>query len=527
MSASCALATPHALATRAGIDSFAAGGNAIDAAITAAAVLTVIYPHQCALGGDLFALVRTPTQKAVSVNGSGVLPRRVDVEAWRRKYSQAPATGPDSITVPGLVAGWRSLAQLGARLTPKQWLAPAIALASDGATVSASLARGLGLRQQFIKADPGLAAVFSHNGDIKKQGDIFKQPALAATLAAMAGGGLEVFYQGPIAQRLAHGLQALGSVIEADDLAAHQSLLTAPLALEKQGLRILTSPPNSQGFVFLETLAALLVCGRSLDRMNDELDLTLAACLMAAGDRDRYLGDPTTSAVPLDQLLDDAQLKARLAGRHQQAKADAQRVAKAAPAHGDTVAVCAMDDDGNAVSLIQSVFQSFGAGLLEPATGIIMHNRARGFSLDPKAANEVKPGTRPAHTLVPVLIEEGDEVSAVVGTMGGRAQPQILTQILPAVLRSDQPLAESLAAPRWVFGAADMDFASLGVAYEKHAPGFWRDRLAMAGLPLHQVATGDERMGHANIVRRRRQGGLESAADPRSDGSGAVYERAA
>ncbi len=526
MSVSCALATPHELATKAGIDSFAAGGNAIDAAITAAAVLTVIYPHQCALGGDLFALVKTPTKNTVSVNGSGVLPRRVDPEAWRRNYREAPAMGPDSITVPGLVAGWRSLGQLGARLTPKQWLAPAIALASDGAAVSASLARGLVLRQQVIKADPGLAAVFSNNGDLKKEGETFKQPALAATLAVMAGEGLEAFYQAPIAARLAQGLQALGSVIEADDLAAHQSVLAAPLALAKEGKRILTSPPNSQGFVFLETLAALLICGRSLDRLNDELDLTLAACLMAASDRDRYLGDPQISPVPLDRLLDDAQLKARLASRNP-AVADARRIAQSAPAHGDTVAVCAMDDDGNAVSLIQSVFQSFGAGILEPATGVIMHNRARGFSLDPQAANAVKPGTRPAHTLMPVLIEEGGELSAAVGTMGGRAQPQILTQILPAVLRSDQPLAESLAAPRWVFGAADMEFASLGIAYEQTAPAFWRERLAMAGLPLHPVAAGDERMGHANVVRRRRQGGLESASDPRSDGSGAVYARAA
>ena len=498
-----AVTTPHALATEAGAQAFAAGGTAIDAALAAAAALTVVYPHQCSIGGDLFALVDDGTGRVWSVNGSGAAAAAMTADALRARSGEMPDSGPDSVTVPGVVAGWQTIHGLGARLSIDRLFAPAIRAAADGVPVPASLARGIRFRRETLLRDAGIRHVFLPDGEPLAEGAVMRQPQLARTLEGLARDGLDDFYRGSLGARLVNGLQHLGSLLNTADFAAHHTELEDPLTLDHLGFQIHTSPPNSQGFMLLEAIAALDALGIDIDPLGPNARFLLHALLLAAEDRDKYLGDPRRTALPWDEVLAPATVRRRLMARV------AGRPAKpvptpSIPAHGDTVAVCAMDSNGVAVSLIQSLYQTFGSGLLDPDTGIIFHNRARGFSLAPGAPNEFAPGTRPAHTLLPVLIRRDAHTVAALGTMGGRAQPQILAQIIPGSLDAHTPLADVLGAPRWVVGARDMQFARPTVAIEAMAPGELDTILKVENLDVARIPAHDERLGHAQIVRRAR-----------------------
>lgn len=502
------VASPHAEATRAGLHALERGGNAIDAALAAAAVLTVVYPHQNSIGGDLWALVAEPDGAIRAVNGSGAAPADVDVEALRARFHEIPDAGPVPITVPGVLAGWEAIAGFGSRLGLEAAIAPAVELARDGIEVSHSLAVGIRSRLDLLAADPGMRAVFTDDGEPLAEGAIVRQPALARSLEAIAGEGVSAFYGGAVGTAFVAGLRSLGSPLTGADLAAHESLLPDPLELAQGGHRFVTAPPNSQGFVLLEMLAAL-------GTLEPEPAAAVQAALLGIDDRDAWLGDPARSRPPLERLLDPEEAAARLRAR------GAAPLLPVEAARGDTVAVVALDGEGRAVSLIQSVFQTFGASVLEPETGIVCHNRGRGFSLRPGAPNELAPGTRPAHTLVPLLVLAGGEVVAAIGTMGGRAQPQILLQILRGALDRERPLEETLAVPRWVTGAKDIGFDAQTVALEVHADDDVEAALAAAGLPVARVPRYDERVGHAQIARVG-PAGLEAASDPRSDGEAGV-----
>lgn len=513
------IATPHVLATRAGLEAYAAGGNAIDAALAAAAVLTVVYPHQCALGGDLFALVALPDGQCRSVNGSGAAPAGMRIEELRTQHEDMPDSGPIPITVPGIVHGWQAIHGLGASLSFARLLAPAIAAARDGVPVSGSLERGIQHRLAVVARDPGLSARFLADGKPLRRGMSLRQPELSVTLERLADAGPADFYSGSLAAMLVGGLRRLGSVLSESDLAGHRTQLEAPLTLALGEFELQTSPPNSQGFVLLEALAALQAVGESWETMTPGSRQLLLALLTAIADRDRYLGDPRRAPVPLDRLMQASALRERLRALERGATSGSPGKP---PAHGDTVAVCALDGNGTAVSLIQSVFQLFGCGILEPRTGVIFHNRGRGFSLRRGAANELLPGTRPAHTLMPLIVRRAGRVRAALGCMGGRAQPQILAQLLPAALKEREPLAAALRRPRWVVGGRDIDCARPTVAIEADAPAEWDESLRAAGYDLKRIPALNELVGHAQAVRLRDDGRLEGASDPRSDGEAAV-----
>ncbi len=311
-------------------------------------------------------------------------------------------------------------------------------------------------------------------------------------------------------------------MLSAADFAAHRSDVCAPLRLAYRDAQIHTSPPNSQGFVLLEAIAALDALGIAIEPRGSAAPALLQSLRMACEDRDRYLGDPRRVRIPLDQLLAPSMLKQRLAARIAGQRLE-EPGAGSNPPRGDTVAVCAMDSQGTAVSLIQSLYQCFGAALLEPVTGVLFHNRGRGFSLKAGAANEFVPGTRPAHTLSPVLIHRGRRAFAALGTMGGRAQPQILAQLIPAVFDGRVAPSEALCAPRWVVGARDIDFERPTVAIEADAPAALDTALRIEDLDVARIGARDERLGHAQLVRVGSDGALEAASDPRSDGSYGVF----
>jgi gamma-glutamyltranspeptidase/glutathione hydrolase len=511
-----AIATPHAMATEAGAQAYRDGGNAIDAALAAAAVLTVVYPHQCALGGDLFAVVGSGSAESKSINGSGASAAALDVQDIRSRFTAMPDSGPVPITVPGLVGGWQAIHSLGARLPWVHLLTPAIRAAREGIPVSRSLENGLQKRQELLLRDPGLRARFFVGGTALRQGDVLRQPELAATLQRLAETGLRDFYTGEVASQLIEGLHALGSPLAAADFASHRTETTRALRLELGELAFETSPPNSQGFVLLEALAAV---GTWVLRRDGDPSRVLRALLIAIEDREKYLGDPLRSPVPLDRLLDPNALQQRLAPRQM-----ASLPQQSPPAHGDTVAVCSLDEDGVGVSLIQSVFQLFGSGILEPRTGIICHNRGRGFSLNPGAPNALAPLTRPAHTLMPLLVRRGPRLEAVMGTMGGRAQPQILAQLLGGVLDRQTPLVTTLRAPRWVAGSLDIDFQEPTIAVESDAPASFAEALQAPGFAQQRIAPLSEIVGHAQVIRVTGAAQLEAASDPRSDGAAVVTE---
>jgi gamma-glutamyltranspeptidase/glutathione hydrolase len=514
-----AIATPHALASRAGAQVYAAGGNAIDAALAAAAMLTVVYPHQCALGGDLFAVAALPDGRSRSINGSGAAAAQLNVEALRSTFDEMPDSGPVPITIPGVVGGWQALHDLGASLDLARLLAPAIEAARDGVPVSRSLEEGILKRENVLRRDPGLLGKFFVDGKPIARGATLRQPELASTLERLAASGLQDFYSGAVASELVTALRRLGSALAMSDFRDHATRVESTLSLSLHGLELETSPPNSQGFVLLEALAGVRALGIELTPSIRGTAGLLRALLLAIGDRERYLGDPVRRPVPLDSLLDIERLRERLSATRPGSDPIAVRPV---PGHGDTVAISALDSSGLAVSLIQSVFQLFGCGILEPATGIIFHNRGRGFSLRPGAPNELMPCTRPAHTLTPLIVRRAGRVCAVLGCMGGRAQPQILAQLLPGVLDPTTALNSTLAAPRWVVGSKDIDFAAPTVAIESNAPADWDLSLRAAGYDLERIPALSELVGHAQAIRVRHDGALEAASDPRSDGEAIV-----
>ncbi len=298
-----ALAAPHQAATEAGRAAFAAGGNSLDAALAAAATLTVVYPHNCSVGGDLFALVHRPDGAVVAVNASGAAPHALDPDSVRRSAARMPERGPLTVTVPGAVAGWETLAGLGARLGLPRALAPAVGFARDGVAVSPSLSTSLAEERELLAADEGLSLVFMPTGRPLGTAETLVQPALARTLEAIVADGPRALYQGPLGERLTDTLRRAGSPMSAEDLAAHATEVTSPLAGSYRDAEVLVAPPNSQGFVLLEILAAVERLGADPDPTGPDAPLLAEVFRLASSDRDRHLADPRWSPVPLDGLL--------------------------------------------------------------------------------------------------------------------------------------------------------------------------------------------------------------------------------
>lgn len=490
-----AIAAPHPAGVEAARRVTAEGGGVIDAALAAAAALTVAYPHQCSLGGDLVALVRDGTRGTVhAVLSAGAAAAATDPVAQRAAGERMPGGGAQTVTVPGAVAGWAELARLGARLPLARALAPAQDMADAGVPVSAGLARAVRSRLDVVRADPGLSALLLDKaGQPLDRGDTLRQPALAATLGELADNWGH-FYTGPTSRRLVAALRARGSRLTQEDFAAHRAQLTEPLALTRDGVTWWAAPPPSQG------VSLLAVLGQDGDR--------LIAARQAELNRDALLGDPRCGPVDLDGLL-------------LRAPRDTTALPSGPRPAGDTVAITAVDDRGNAVSLIQSVFQTFGSGIADPATGIVLHNRGSAFSLDPAHPGALRPGARPAHTLCPALATAPDRVLAL-GCQGGRAQAWILSQVAEELL--DTADADALLArPRWVIGSRDLNRPRPTLVLEPETPDEERltETAHALGLTVDRTPGPHDEAGHVQTARLR-AGTVDAASDPRADGTTAL-----
>lgn len=510
-----ALATPHARATEAGLAAFDAGGNAIDAALAAATTLAIVYPHMCGVGGDLFALVQEPDGRTIALNASGAAPSGIDPDRIRREHGGMPTHGPLTITVPGAVSGWAVLAERWSRLGLARALEPAIAAAREGVPVARSLAASLAEGEERLRADPGLAAVFFPDGPLAV-GELLADQALAATLEALRERGPSALYGGPVGARLVEGLRALGSPMTPDDLARHEPELDSPLAGRYRDLHVRVVPPNSQGFVLLEILAAVELLGIDPDPLGPDAPALAEVFAATAADRDRHNADPRHARVPVGDLLDEG----HLAGLVEQVRERLGGGPVGRPS-GDTIALVAADADGWAISLIQSLYDGFGAGIREPETGIVCHNRGSAFALDPGHPNALAGGKRPAHTLMPVLVHRDGRLAAVSGSMGGGAQPQINAMSILRAFDLGQDISQVLAAPRWLVGGMELH-PGRSVEVESRVPTSVVGALADAGFEPEILEPFDEGVGHAQLIRVADDGSFEVATDPRADGAVAV-----
>ena len=510
-----AVASPHPLASEAAGRAFAAGGNAVDAALHAATTLAVVCPHMCGAGGDLFALVQNPDGKVVAIDSSGRAPSGADPEALRRQHGTAmPDGGPATVTVPGAVRGWHALHGQGASLTWADAFHVATAAAADGIRVSHGLSGSLAERADELRSDPGFAGSILAAG-VPAEGDLLAQPALAATLRAIAEEGADAIYAGSLARSLADGLRAAGVPLGDDDLAGHAAELVPPLRGRYRDLDVLVSPPPSQGFVLLEALAAIERLSIHPDPLGDDAAALARILAAASADRDRHLADPDAMTVHVSTLLDDGHIAALC-----------DTVRSGGPLHawagrggstgGDTIALVTADADGWGVSLIQSLYSAFGSGILEPATGLILHDRGGCFTLVPGHPNELAPGKRPAHTLMPVAVQRDGRLVGLAGTMGGHGQPQIDLMTLVRTFDLDLDPADAVTAARWLVGGMEPLGDEAWVLCEVDVPASARDDLAAAGFRVQPAGRNDGALGHAMVLRVD-DDGLRAGSDPRSD----------
>jgi gamma-glutamyltranspeptidase/glutathione hydrolase len=527
-----AVATPHGAASDAAAAVLRAGGNAVDGALAAAAVLTVVYPNQCSIGGDQIALVGLPDGTVHCVDGSGAAALATELPVLAARYRQMPVEGGLAVTVPGVLHAWDTMSNRWGTRDLADALDTARTIADQGVPVAAGLARDLVVESQRLAADPGLSQMFVRDGQPLTEGDQLRQPALAGTLQRLRDDGVAAFYDGPVGAAVLRRVQQHGSDLSADDLRRHRTRVVAPLSVTYRRHDYLTAPPSSQGAFFLGGLLALAALesalGRQLDPLSDDAGIVARVLSTLAWDRDRRLGDAADSAAVVERALSPSaaeELARAVLSTTTGVGHDLMAASPGSgPRSGDTVAVVVTDGRGQWVSLIQSTFHAFGSGILDPDTGIILHNRGASFSLDPRSPNRLGPGRVPLHTLMPVLVRQEDELVGAHGTMGGRAQPQVHTHVAMHVEAGRSP-ESAVAMPRWILGAmeagVDGPEPSLTIKAENDVPESALAGLRAAGFSTSELPPHDDGAGHFQLVRVV-DGDMACASDPRADGSALV-----
>jgi gamma-glutamyltranspeptidase/glutathione hydrolase len=538
-----AVVAPHHLAAAAGLGVLRAGGHAVDAAIATNAVLAVVLPSGCGIGGDAFWLIWDEAAgRQTALNGSGRAPSAADPSALRAHgVTSLPYRGPLAITVPGAVRSWGDAHARHGRLPRAAVLTPAIQLARDGFPAwdgFISAVEGvLPAVVEALGAGSGFEQVFRPHGRPWRAGERVRLPALAATLERLADAGFDDFYDGEIADRQARGLSGVGCAITAEDLHDHTSTWTVPIATDYRGVRVTTHPPNSSGIVALELLNILEAfepppgAAFGPDGVDDArwIHLGIEAAKLAMADRDFRLSDPEFVDIPVDNLLSKAHAAdlARLIDPDRVARPPASTL----PRGGGTIYLATVDGEGNAVSLIESNYMGFGSGVVDPETGVHYQNRGSYFSLDPDHPNVLAPGKRTLHTLLPgMLFRDGERSPWVVtGSMGGDAQPQIHAQVVSALVDGGVDVATAVGAPRWFVDGEEHFAPPVRVRAERRFAPEVLDELERLGHPLTRTIPFNGNLGHAHAIElvdggpAAEDGSLAAATDPRSAGLPAVW----
>jgi len=447
------VATVHPLATQAGMRLLRAGGNAVDAAVAAGAVLTVVDGHSGQLGGDLFLLVYLAAPGTViALNGSGAAPlaaRREDYVA----HGGIPMHGLHASTIPGLVDGWeQALTRFGTQPFSTV-LADAIELAEEGFPITQRTARVLAAASEVIKRFPTTQRVFAPGENLLTAGDRLVQRDLAESLRAIARDGAATFYRGDLAERILKFANEQGVALSARDFSEHRSLQLEPVMTQYREVTVYEQPPVSQGLVLLLALNTLehFDLGAFGAGTAEAIHLQIEAHKLAVGDRLAYLGDPRFVRVPLAELLSKDHARSRAQQIDQRR---AREVLTPAGELSDTSYLCVVDGAGNAVSYIHSLMSNLGSGQVIGDTGILFNNRLRGFSLDEDSPNVLAPGKRPVHSLNSYLAVDGSGRRILGGTPGLYWQVQTNLQILCNLIDFGMELQDAVDAPRWLMGPA-------------------------------------------------------------------------
>jgi gamma-glutamyltranspeptidase/glutathione hydrolase len=521
---------PHALASSAGVDVLRAGGSAVDAAIAASAALSVLYPHMTGVGGDAFWLIHDArTGKVRYLNGGGRAAGSAHLGWFRsRGHAEIPFRGilPATVTTPGAVASWCAAHAEYGRLPLARCLDTAIGYARDGYPATARMAGWLAQAAGELARQPDAAALFLPGGAVPKPGARMVNPGLARTLEAIARDGWSGFYEGEVGGALARFSRDNGGFFDAADLGAQRAAWGDPIAGTYRDLTLYETPAPTQGFTVLQMLK--LVEPFELHKKEflgpDHVHLLVQAKQLSYHDRDRWLADPAFVDVPLAQLLSDRHLDARRALIDPVRALAWDRVPSYGSLTGDTVYIAVVDAEGNAASLIHSLYGGFGAAVVAGETGVVMQNRGAYFSLDPAHPNRLEPGKIPLHTLIASMGFRDGKLWSVAGCMGADGQPQIQLQTYVALLDYGCDIQQALDAPRWLSGRFALGEARDTLHIEGRFPAATLDELDRRGHKLNRWGPWNELAGHAHGITidpasRWRCGG----ADPRSDGAALGY----
>jgi gamma-glutamyltranspeptidase/glutathione hydrolase len=515
-----AVAAPHMLAAEGGRAVMAEGGNAIEAMLAMAATIAVVYPHMNSLGGDGFWLIGDAKGRVRYIEACGGAGAKATIARYREAgHDTIPSRGPlAALTVPGAVGGFAVALELarslGGRLPLGGLLGDAARLAREGFSVSASMARNEPSELEALISAPGFAAVFLQEGKLPQAGAKLRQIALADMMEHLAHAGLEDFYRGDVGREIAADLDTIGSAVTREDLEAYRAIEREPLSVDIRLARLFNSPPPTQGLASLMILALFERLGVKRAESFEHVHGLIEATKRAFAARNRIVTD-------FAHLREDP--AGVLAAEHLAHEASLIDMRRAAPFGGavpigDTVWMGAIDRDGVAVSYIQSTYWEYGSGCVLPRTGLLMQNRGVSFSLDPAALNPLEPGRRPFHTLNPPLAFFKDGRVMSYGAMGGDGQPQFQAELFTRHAFFGQALHQAIDAPRWLLGRT-WGKTRIDLSLENRFDPSLVRALEQAGHPVLVLDRAhDEGLGHAGALVRYRDGSIEAAYDPRSDG---------
>ena len=519
---------PHALAAQSALAVLREGGNAVEAMISAAATIAVVYPHMNSIGGDAFWLIHMPGHAPTAIDACGASAAAATIPWYReRGITEAiPARGGVAAnTVAGTVSGWElaleiSHTELGGRMPLSRLLRDAIHHAKAGVAVTRSQSETTRVKLEGLAHQPGFADTFLVHGSPPEAGSLFRQPKLAQTLESLVAAGLDDFYRGEIGRGIAKDLEAVGSPLHGADLAQHRAVRRSPLRLDHSRGTLYNMTPPTQGVV------SLLILG-ILDRLRvqdcapdsaDYVHLCVEATKLAFEVRDRYVTDPDDMEVTGQELLSPKRID-ELAARVDRRRAQPWGTGRG-PA--DTVWLGVVDGKGCAVSFIQSLYHEYGSGVVLPHSGINWQNRGCSFSLQEGKLNSLRPGRKPFHTLNPALASLADGRTMVYGNMGGDGQPQTQSAVFTRTVLYGMTPQAAISAPRWLLGRT-WGQASDSLKLEARFPPDVVARLREMGHEVEMLGDFDETVGHAGAILRHADGTLEGGSDPRSDGGVAAF----
>ena len=518
------VATSHPLAAQAGLRMMAAGGNAVDAAVATAAVMTLVEPCSNGLGSDAFCIL-WDGQQLHGLNASGCAPAAWTPDYFKRKYGvdarNLPVRGWDAVTVPGAVSAWVALNERFGKLPFEDLMAPAIEIAERG------YAMPVVVQEKWVAAaavhelasQPGWAETFLPRGRAPTVGELFKFPGAARALKAIAATRGQAFYSGEIAETLARQAAVQGGSITVADLAAYRPEWVTPIGQDYRGYRLHELPPNGQGIAALVALGLLQhfdVAAHGVDSVAAQ-HLQIEAMKLAFADVYRYVAEPAHMHVTASQMLDPAYLaeRARLIDPRR-----AQDFGAGNPVKGGTIYLTAADERGMMVSFIQSNYMGFGSGVVVPGYGVSLQNRGYGFNLDPASANCVAPGKRPFHTIIPAFLTKDGQPVMSFGLMGGNMQPQGHMQTLVRMLDFGQNPQAACDAPRWRFNQG------LSINAEAQMDPATAQGLTDLGHKVEVLQDSYQDFGAGQFIWRQGDPatvGYVAASDPRRDGQVAGY----